>query len=81
MKYNCYPEVTDIPMGSVDDESVKGQLPTPPEEIFLKEKAGWWRLVEKGEVTRYESGPESFGKNMESWAKNGALKRDDVPPV
>ena len=93
MKYNCWPEVTDIPMGIVDDSivddsimddsivddsSVKRDMPRLPKEVFLEEKAEWWELGERCGAARYESGPEANGKDVERWPQKGALPREDV---
>lgn len=37
-----------IAAGTIDDDSVKGQLPKPSEYIFLKEKALWFDVPNDG---------------------------------
>ena len=44
MRYDHQPESIGIAAGTIDERSVKGELPKADHHIFLDEKAGWYDL-------------------------------------
>ena len=77
MKYPCDPQKTHIPLGIIDDDSVRGKLPKPKEHIFLKEKASWWELLDDG-LGRCETFGEPWPEMTREWEENGCPRRNDV---
>jgi hypothetical protein len=48
MSLNDEPEIIYVSMGSIEEESVMGELPKVESHIWLKEKAGWVVVPEDG---------------------------------
>jgi hypothetical protein len=64
-------------MGTVDNESLVGEVGKPDEHIFLKEKAAWWIVPDDG-IVRHEAFDETFQRRLEGWVAEGSPRRDDV---
>lgn len=67
--YKCHPARYHIAAASIDEESVKGELPKMRNHIFLKDKAQWEVLGEDG-LDRHEGFSEDgFDKKIDQWMK------------
>ena len=65
-------------VGSVDEESVVGEIPRTKEHIFLSQKVKWWGVEQDEELEMYERFDDSFQKVMEEWEANGSKPRTDA---
>ena len=68
MQYICQPERIGITAGSINEESVKGQLPKVGEHIFVEEgeKAGWYDIPDD-KTPRSRRFDEPFQKKLDAW--------------
>ncbi|KAH8811779.1 Mss4-like protein [Xylogone sp. PMI_703] len=70
MEYYCEPEVIGIAMGSVNEESVKGDLGKAKTHIFVEEgeKAGWYEILDN--LPQYPRFPEEFQERIDAWRRS-----------
>lgn len=73
MQYKFQPEWISIAAGSIDEESVHGQLVGVSEHIFLGEKAAWFEVPDDG-AERFERFSGNFQEQIDTW-KEGAMLR------
>ena len=78
MRYHCQPDDTDVAMGSVNEESVVGDMVKPQSQIFLKEKAKWWNIRDCDGRDIYEGFDEPFAERLKKWDEGGRKRRGDV---
>ncbi len=71
MRYDFQPQIISIAAGSIDEESIKGELVKPTEHIFLSEKAAWFEIPDDG-LKKFEKFPDGFGKKVEEWKKSSS---------
>jgi hypothetical protein len=74
MWYKLDPDSIAVTMGSIDEDTVKGELPSANKHIFLKEKAMWYVLPDDG-LERYETFPKNFQKMIDEWKGSGDSKK------
>lgn len=70
MQYKCQLDLISITAGSIDEDSVKKELPKISEHIFVEkgEKAGWYEVPDD-KIPRYSRFPPRFAKKIEEWEK------------
>jgi hypothetical protein len=68
MIYDHQPECIGIPAGTIDEGSVKGELPKTDHHIFLDEKAGWYDLPDD-ETGRYAKHRAAFQEGLDASKK------------
>ena len=72
MTYYALPDTIAVAAGTIDEESVQGELVKPSNHIFLGEKAKWYTLPEDG-LARYDEWPPGFEDALETW--KGSVKK------
>ena len=72
MTYYALPDTIAVAAGTIDEESVQGELVKPGNHIFLGEKAKWYVLPEDG-LDRYDEWPPGFEDALETW--RGSVKK------
>jgi len=70
MQYRFQPGFISITAGSIDEESVKKELPKMSEHIYLDEKAGWFEMPDD-KIPRYAKFPLTFQGKIDEWKKGG----------
>lgn len=68
MTYYAQPDTIAVAAGTIDEESVKGELAKLDSHIFVSEKSGWFRLPDDG-VKRYEKFPPGYEDALETWKR------------
>jgi len=68
MQYRCQPGFISIAAGSIDEKSLKKELPKISEHIFLEEKAGWYEVPDD-KIPRYSKFPPEFQGKIDEWKK------------
>jgi len=70
MQYKCDPGVIAITAGTINEQSVKGQLPKIEVHIYVKkgEKAEWYNLPDD-KAPKYQTFEGSFQKKLEAWKR------------
>lgn len=70
MQYKCRPGLISITAGTIDEDSVKKELPKISEHIFVEngKKAGWYDIPDD-KILRYSKFPPSFQRKIEEWKK------------
>ena len=68
MSYKFRPENISITSGSIDEESIKGELPKAVKHIFVEEKAPWYELPDD-KLPRYQQYPPEFQKMVDEFMK------------
>ena len=66
MKYKCQPEKIGIAAGTIDEDSVKGELAQATAHIFLSQKAGWYAVGADG-LKRWDRFSDDFQQKLERW--------------
>ena len=66
------PKTFGIAVGTIDEESVVGELAGPSNHIFVAEKAAWYRIPDDG-LRRYNGFPEEMQKTIDAWKKREKL--------
>lgn len=70
MQYHCETECIAITAGTINEESVKGELPKVQKHMFVKEgeKAGWYDLPHD-KLPKHQTFPSKFQEKLEAWKK------------
>ena len=68
MMYKCDPDAIGIAAGTIDEDSVIGELEKAKTHIFLSQKASWYAVPEDG-LERYERFSEEFQQLLDKWTK------------
>jgi len=68
LQYKCQPEQISITAGTIDEDSVKGELPKVEAHIFVDsmEEAGWYELPKDG-IKRYGKFSTRFQRKVDAW--------------
>lgn len=66
MAYYATPDTIGVAVGTIDEESVQGELAKPDSHIFVGDKAGWFTLPEDG-LARYANFTPGFTDALEKW--------------
>ena len=64
-----------IAAGTIDEDSVEGELGQATAHIFLSQKAGWYTIGEDG-LKRSDRFGKDFQLKIEEWEKKEAEGRD-----
>jgi hypothetical protein len=65
MKYDHQPDCIGLAAGTIDEESVKGELPKTDHHIFLDEKAGWYDLPDDN-TGKYAKHRPAFQQDLDA---------------
>lgn len=67
MQYSFEPEKIYTTAGTIDESSVKGELPKPSSHIFVAEdeKARWYDIEDR--LPRTERFSQAFQKKIDNW--------------
>jgi hypothetical protein len=65
MYYDHQPDCIGLAAGTIDEKSVKGQLPKTDHHIFLDEKAGWYDLPDDG-LGRFARHRPTFQRDLDA---------------
>lgn len=68
MKYKCQPDKISIAAGTIDEDSVEGELGQVTAHIFLSQKAGWYTIGEDG-LKRWDRFGDDFQSKIDEWEK------------
>ena len=66
MTYYAIPDTIGVASGTVDEQSVQGELPKVHNHIFVKDKAKYHDIPDDG-APRYEAFPPGFEEDLEKW--------------
>ncbi|TVY19030.1 putative lyase [Lachnellula arida] len=69
MQYKWEPEVIHLTAGTINEQSVKGNMPKIGQHLFVQEKAGWFSLPDD-EVPKCQTFGSGFQKKLEAWKKS-----------
>lgn len=68
MRYSCEPDRMGIAAGTIDDDSVEGELAPATAHIFLSQKASWYTIGEDG-LERWDRFSNEFQLKIDEWEK------------
>lgn len=66
MKYKCQPEKIGIAAGTIDEDSVHGELARATAHVFWSQKAGWYATGADG-LKRWDRFSDDFQQKLERW--------------
>ncbi|TVY29707.1 hypothetical protein LHYA1_G000943 [Lachnellula hyalina] len=68
MQYKWEPELIHLTAGTINEQSVKGNMPKIEQHIFVQQKAGWHDLLDDG-VPKQETFGSGFQKKLAAWKR------------
>jgi len=73
MYYHCQMDKTGIVAGTIDRDSVKGELPPLGVHIFVGDKEKGYELPDDG-IPRFEGHTPDFEAKLEAWAASHGVE-------
>ncbi|MCJ1467204.1 hypothetical protein MMC07_005827 [Pseudocyphellaria aurata] len=73
MTYKCQPDMMGIAAGTIDEDSVEGELTKATAHIFLEQKASWYTLGDDG-LQRWDRFGDDFQLKIDEWEKETLKK-------